>query len=273
MSDPVQPPVALTIAGSDNSAGAGIQADLKTFGAYSVYGLTAVTCVVAEVPGNVRAIQPVNAEVVREQVRLSLEVYPVAALKTGMLYSENIVETVYDAIEKLGKSRPFIVVDPVMVATSGDPLLKPAAVSSYKNKLLPLADLITPNLDEVRTLLGRPIATLEAMREAACELYETFGAGVLVKGAHLRAKTARDVLLWDGKITELSAPFIKGVSTHGTGCTYSAAITAGVACGMKPREAVAQAKEFVTAAISGFFRWRKGGSVTDALNHLRLRRA
>jgi hydroxymethylpyrimidine/phosphomethylpyrimidine kinase len=150
-------PVVMTIAGSDNSAGAGAQADLKTMSALGVYGVTAITCVVAEVPGKVSAIQAVEPRIVAEQIRLLFEAFPIAAVKTGMLYSREIIATVCDTLEECfarGGPRPFLVVDPVMVATSGEPLLRNDAVALYRERLFPLAGIITPNLDEVRTLLG-----------------------------------------------------------------------------------------------------------------------
>jgi hydroxymethylpyrimidine/phosphomethylpyrimidine kinase len=260
------PPVALTIAGSDNSAGAGAQADLKTFTAHGVYGLTAITCIVAEVPGKVSAIQPVEPRIVREQIRLSFAAYPVAAVKTGMLFSREIIGAVCDELEK---NKPLLVVDPVMVATSGDVLLKNDAVAAYTQRLFKQAALVTPNLDEVGALLGRPVASLAEMRDAGRELAEKFGVPFLLKGGHLRTGEATDLLFIGAEIHEFSAPFVPGVSTHGTGCTYSAAITAGLARGLGLKDAVAGAKQFVTHAISGFFRWQREGGTTDALNHFR----
>jgi hydroxymethylpyrimidine/phosphomethylpyrimidine kinase len=258
------PPVALTIAGSDSSAGAGAQADLKTFTALGVYGLTAMTCVVAEVPGRVRAIQPVEPEIVREQIRLSFEAYPVAAVKTGMLHSGEIISAVCDELEKTG-SLP--VVDPVMIATSGDALLKDGAIALYEQRLFKMAALVTPNLDEAGALLGRPIASLSAMREAGEELVKKYGRPFLLKGGHLREAQAVDLLFADGAVREFTAPFVPGVSTHGTGCTYSAAITAGLAKGLPLVEAVAAGKQFVTDAIGCFLRWPARQGSTDALNH------
>ncbi len=257
------PPVALTIAGSDNSAGAGAQADLKTFTAHGVYGLTAITCVVAEVPGRVSAIQPVDLEVVRQQIELSLTEYPVAAIKTGMLHSRAVIEL---AAELLAGSKAPLVVDPVMVASSGDPLLEPAAVAAYQERLFPLATLVTPNLDEARTLLGRPIRDVAEMKTAGIELARRYGAAFLMKGGHLGGEEAIDLLCFaEGRAEEFRAPFTRGVSTHGTGCTYSAAIAAGLASGLELAAAAAQAKRFVTAAVAGFFRWGR----IDALNHFR----
>ena len=263
-------PVALTIAGSDNSAGAGIQADLKTMSALGVYGVTAVTCVVAEVPGKVSAIQPIEPRIVAEQIRLLFEAFPIRAVKTGMLYSREIIEAVCETLaECLAKcpERPPIVVDPVMVATSGDALLKSDAVALYQERLFPLATVITPNLDEVRTLLGKNVTTYEEMCDAAYELASTFGADFLVKGGHLRGPSAVDLLIAGGKLQEFRAPFVADVSTHGTGCTYSAAIASHLAHGLPLAQAVAEAKRHVTAAITNFLRWEKDGRRTDALHH------
>lgn len=263
--------MALSIAGSDNSAGAGAQADLKTFGALGAYGVTAITCVVAEVPGKVTAIQRVDARIVRDQIALTFEAYPVAALKTGLLHSRAIIETVCDTLGEIfagKKARPGLVVDPVMVATSGDPLLKKDAVDVYTQRLFGLATLVTPNLDEVRALLGRPVVDVDGMREAGRELVEKYGAAFLLKGGHLRGGAATDLLFAGGEIREYSAPFVPGVATHGTGCTYSAAITAGLAKGLALHDAVAEAKTFVTRAIGNHFIWRRAdGATTAALNH------
>jgi hydroxymethylpyrimidine/phosphomethylpyrimidine kinase len=264
-------PVALTIAGSDNSAGAGAQADLKTMCALGVYGVTAITCVVAEVPGKVSAIQPIEPRIVAEQIRLLFEAFPVAALKTGMLYSREIIAAVCDVLEQ-GCEVP-VVIDPVMVATSGDPLLQSDAIALYRERLFPLATLITPNLDEVRTLLGRSVASADEMREAGCELAAAYDRAFLIKGGHLRLDPAIDLLCEpNGAVHEFSAPFIPGVSTHGTGCTYAAAITAELAKGAALPAAVAAAKQFLANAITQFLRWEKGGRTTDALHHFAPRR-
>jgi hydroxymethylpyrimidine/phosphomethylpyrimidine kinase len=263
-------PVVLSIAGSDNSAGAGAQADLKTLSALGVYGLTAITCIVAEVPGKVSAIQAVEPRIVAEQVRLSFEAFPVGAVKTGMLYSREIIETVcatlVECFEKCAR-RPFLVVDPVMVATSGAALLRDDAIALYRERLFPLAGLITPNLDEVRALLGRDVASVAEMRQAGEELAVQFGTAILVKGGHLRKAIATDLLFADGIVHEFHAPFVPGVSTHGTGCTYSAAIAAGMARGLDLAAAVGEAKVFVTRAITQFLRWERDGGTTDALHH------
>ena len=256
-------PVVMSIAGSDNSAGAGAQADLKTFSALGTYGVTAITCVVAEVPGKVSAIQPIEPRIVAEQIRLLFEAFPIAAVKTGMLYSREIIEVVADALQ----SAIPLVVDPVMVATSGDPLLHRDAIALYRERLFPMAKVITPNLDEAAVLIGRPITNLEEMRLGGQELAVRFGIAILLKGGHLREAIATDLLFADGEIHEFRAPFVPGVSTHGTGCTYSAAIAAELARGLPLVEAVASAKRYVTNAIANHLRWEKDGRTTDALHH------
>lgn len=255
-------PVALTIAGSDSSAGAGAQADLKTFHSLGVYGLTAITCVVAETPGKVRRIQGIDVDVIVEQIELLLESFPVRAIKTGLLYSAEIVS----AVAKILRERKIpIVLDPVMVATSGDLLLKSEAVGAYERELFPLAALITPNLDEVSTLVGRPIKDLAAMRGAGQELARRYRVPILLKGGHLGGDEAIDLLcLTNGSEKKFSATFERGVHTHGTGCTYSAAIAAGLALGLSLEEAIARGKRFVTAAIAQHFSWP--GDL-HALNH------
>ncbi|EDY19976.1 phosphomethylpyrimidine kinase [Chthoniobacter flavus Ellin428] len=265
-------PVGLTIAGSDNSAGAGVQADLKTMSALGVYGVTAITCVVAEVPGKVSAIQAIEPRIVAEQIRLLFEAFPIGALKTGMLYSCEIIETVCDTLRGCREPMPQpppIVVDPVMVATSGDPLLQRDAIALYRERLFPMATLITPNLDEVRTLLDREVTSVAEMRTAGQELVATYGRAFLIKGGHLRLNPAIDLLCApDGGVQEFSAPFVPGVSTHGTGCTYAAAITAGLAKGLSLSEAASEAKQYLATTVAHFLRWpREDGRTTDALHH------
>jgi hydroxymethylpyrimidine/phosphomethylpyrimidine kinase len=263
-------PVALTVAGSDCSAGAGIQADLKTFSALGVYGLTAVTCIVAEVPGKVSRIEPVTARMVREQLEVLLKNFRVSAIKTGLLCSSEIVCAVARAIQDCEKKRarsiPFVV-DPVMIATSGDKLLEPEAVEAYKNNLFQLATLITPNLDEAALLLETTINDQREMESAAKALAKKYRASILLKGGHLRGDNAIDLLFHQGELTEFSAPFVRGVETHGTGCTYSAAIAAGLASGFSLEHAIKRAKKFVTESIALHLRWKHGSTEIDALNH------
>jgi len=264
--------VALSIAGSDSSAGAGIQADLKTFSALGIYGLTAVTCVVAEIPGKVSRIEPVSARIVREQIEVLAKNFQIGAIKTGLLCSAEIISAVAKAIRGMDRnfaSRVPVVIDPVIVATSGDPLLEPAAIEAYEKELFPLASLITPNLNEAERLLGTEIKDRRSMHRAGKELEREYGTAILLKGGHLAGDAAADLLFIDGKVVEFSAPFVRGVATHGTGCTYSAAITAGLASGLALEEAITQAKKFVTESIARHFRWTSpSGKNLDALRHL-----
>ena len=264
-------PVGLTIAGSDSSAGAGIQADLKTFSALGVYGLTAITCVVAETPGKVSRIEPVDPEMVREQISILLESFPIAAIKTGLLCSAEIVSAVAQCLAGVaGKGRDVpLLVDPVMIATSGDQLLRADAVEFYEEELLPLATLLTPNLDEAAKLLkSNKIPDRAAMEKAVRALANKYGTSVLLKGGHLAGDVAIDLLWHEHQLKEFTAPFIRGVATHGTGCTYSAAITAGLASGLSLQDSIQRAKEFVTESIKNHFEWsKKSGEKVQALNH------
>jgi hydroxymethylpyrimidine/phosphomethylpyrimidine kinase len=262
-----QPPataVALTIAGSDSSAGAGAQADLKTFTALGVYGVTAITCIVAETPGKVSRIQAADPEIVREQIELLLKGFPVAAIKTGLLCNEEIVAQVVGSLRKVKERR--LVVDPVIVATTGDVLLAPEAIQIYERELLPLATLITPNLDEAGRLLGGSIRDLAAMHWGARALAKKYRTAVLLKGGHLRGRRAIDVLSFGDCTKEYSAAFLPGLKTHGTGCTYSAAITAELAKGVELPRAIATAKRFVSSAIRSHFAWKSGRGKIFALN-------
>jgi hydroxymethylpyrimidine/phosphomethylpyrimidine kinase len=264
----METPVAVSIAGSDNSGGAGIQADLKTFTHFKVYAATVVTCVVAEAPGKVLSIQAVEQNVVRDQLNLTLTHFPVAAIKTGMLYNREMIDLVCDAYETLPQhERPFLIVDPVMIATSGDPLLQPFALERYKSRMFPLADLVTPNLDEAGAILGTKLDTLSQMREAAVELYEIYQVPFLLKGGHLKSTQAVDLLIDSDGIQEFSEPYRQGVSTHGTGCTVSAAITANLALGLPLREAVTVTKKYITRAINDSFHWNTKVGKVSALRH------
>lgn len=266
----VAPAIALTIAGSDSSSGAGIQADLKTFTAHGVYGLTAVTGIVAERPKLVEKIDPADAKIVLSQIEVLLRAFPVAAIKTGLLFSGEIVSQVAQILRRRIGNRKAIplVVDPVMVASTGNALLSDDAVEAYEEELFPLATLITPNLDEASRLSGEQICDLESMRGAGAKLSQKYQVPVLLKGGHLSGTEAVDLLFVEEDIISVSAPFFRGISTHGTGCTYSAAITAGLANGLSLENAVRRAKKFITAAIVQHFRWEtaEAGSV-HALNH------
>jgi hydroxymethylpyrimidine/phosphomethylpyrimidine kinase len=249
MSRRPQLPVALTIAGSDSGGGAGIQADLKTFAALGVHGTSAITCITAQNPKGVYGIEACSPDIVRRQIKAVFEELHPAAVKTGMLYSAPIIR----AVAKSFRRRPSVplVVDPVMVSTSGAQLLEPAAVSALRAELLPLATLVTPNLDEAEILIGAELTSVTDLRAAARTLYQYLGCAALVKGGHLRGLKEAVDIFYDGRQELLlSAPFIRGISTHGTGCTYSAAIAGHLARGCSLARAVQRAKEYITQAIA-----------------------
>lgn len=263
-------PVALTIAGSDSGGGAGIQADLKTFAALGAHGTSVITCITAQNPRRVTGIEPVSPRMVRAQLEAVFDELPPRAVKTGMLYSAGIIGAVAAFWESRRKARgaPALVVDPVMVATSGAVLLRPDAIRALRERLLPLATLLTPNADEAALLTGRKLRSLEDLRTAARQLHEQFGAAALVKGGHLPLSDAVDVF-FDGRTwLTLRARRVRGVSTHGTGCTYSAAIAAGLAHGWTLVEAVRRAKRFVSRAIAASYR-AAGHDVLHPLHRLR----
>jgi len=191
-------------------------------------------------------------------------------MKTGLLCSSETILTVARSLAGMARNtgkRIPLVVDPVMVATSGDQLLEAGAVELYETQLFPLATLITPNLDEAARLLGGKIKDQRAMEKAAKALARKYGTSILLKGGHLSGNKATDVLFHQGKITKFTAPFVRGVATHGTGCTYSAAITAGLANGLSLEAAIKRAKKFVTASIRHHFRWQsRSGRAIYALN-------
>lgn len=242
-------PVALTVAGSDSGGGAGLQADLKVFAALGVHGTSAVTCLTAQTPAGVSGVRAVPPAFVALQIEALAAELPPSAAKTGMLFDAGIIRTVAAAFAR----RPEIplVVDPVMIATSGARLLRPDAMRALRDLLLPLAALVTPNLDEAAALMGRPLCSVDDLRWAARGIHGRWGVPALVKGGHLRDEPRATDVLWDGRQERLlRAPFVRGVSTHGTGCTYSAAIAAHLARGHGLHEAVALSKRFITRAIA-----------------------
>ncbi|NJD20052.1 MAG: bifunctional hydroxymethylpyrimidine kinase/phosphomethylpyrimidine kinase [Gemmatimonadetes bacterium] len=239
-------PVALTIAGSDSGGGAGIQADLKTFHAFGVYGTSALTAVTAQNTLGVSAVHPIPLEVVRAQIDAVVTDLPPAALKTGMLATAGLVGTVAAAIRAHGLTR--YVLDPVMVSTSGHRLLDADAEATLVRELLPLAALVTPNLHEARILTGRAVATLADMRDAARALVDLGAAAALLKGGHLEGDAVD--LLWDGEAERVwRKPRLDTRHTHGTGCTLSAAGAAGLARGFPLAEATDRAVRWVAKAI------------------------
>lgn len=242
-------PVAMTIAGSDSGGGAGIQADLRTFAALGVFGCSAVTALTAQNPLRVSGIMPVPAESVRAQIEAVLSEFEVKAVKTGMLFSREIMETVADC---LAGFRGDVIVDPVMISTSGSRLLCEDAVETLMNRLLPLATIVTPNLFEAEILADRKISTAEEIRSAAEFCRRRFGCGVIIKGGHGAdpEEAVDSVLLEEGAFPVSSRRLrLPERTTHGTGCTFSAAIAAGLAKGLSRREAIAEAKNFVHSSL------------------------
>lgn len=242
-------PIALTIAGSDSGGGAGVQADLKVFASLGVHGTSAITCVTAQNPRRVLGIEACTPGMVRRQMVAVFEELRPAAVKTGMLYSAATIRVVADFFAQ--RPRLPLVVDPVMISTSGTRLLEASAIRLLKNRLLPVATVVTPNLDEAAVLAGRRLKSIEDLRWAARQIHRQFQCAALVKGGHLRGLAEAVDIFFDGKEELLlSAPFIKGVRTHGTGCTYSAAIAAFLSRGEKLPQAVERAKEYISQAIA-----------------------
>ena len=240
--------IAVTIAGSDSGGGAGIQADLKTFSALGVYGASVIAALTAQNTKGVTGIHDVPPAFVTQQIDAVFSDLKVDAVKIGMLSNAGVIAAVADGLARHGAKN--IVLDPVMVATSGDCLLDPAAMNALRTKLFPLASIITPNLPEAAALLDAPVATTEAEMQAQAEKLIAGGAkAVLMKGGHGAGPEAVDLLVTANSSTRFVATRIDTKNTHGTGCTLSSAITAGLAKGMTLTDAVRAAKDYVTAAI------------------------
>ena len=252
---------ALTIAGSDSGGGAGIQADLKTFAALGVYGTSALTAVTAQNTLGVTGVQELPPDMVASQIDAVVSDIGADAVKTGMLANSGIIRVVADKVTEHGLSN--LVVDPVMVAKGGDPLLQEEAVDALRTLLVPLALVVTPNLPEASVLVGYRVETLEQARRAARDIVGMGSRSVVVKGGHLEGD-AVDVFYDGNEFREFSSPRVDTTSTHGTGCTFASAIAAGLANGMGVEEAVGQAKAYVTEAIRRAF---PIGSGHGPLNH------
>ncbi len=249
--------IALTIAGSDSGGGAGIQADLKTFSALGVYGASAITALTAQNTIGVQAIHEAPPEFVAAQMRSVLSDLAVNAIKIGMLASAPIIEAVAGVLAEY-RAIP-VVLDPVMVAASGDPLLAASAVEALRSRLMPLAAIVTPNLPEAAFITGLPIARDEEAMIAQGRLLLDLGAGsVLVKGGHGDGPESVDLLVSDAGVQRFAVPRIATRNVHGTGCTLSSAIAAGLAKGKALPEAVAEAKAYITAAIAASSRLAVG---------------
>jgi hydroxymethylpyrimidine/phosphomethylpyrimidine kinase len=243
-----RPPVALTIAGSDSGGGAGIQADLKAFAALGVHGMSAITALTAQNTVGVLGVVEIDPEFVAQQIDAVVDDIGVDATKTGMLASVPIIEVVAAKVQERGLQP--LVVDPVMMAKGGDPLLRPDAIETLRRRLLPLATVVTPNLPEAAALWGHPVESLESMREAARAIHALGPGHVVVKGGHLGGKLDAVDILFDGLgFAELRRPRVHTPHTHGTGCTFASAIAAGLAQGRSVSNAVDQAKDLVTEAV------------------------
>lgn len=254
-------PKVLTVAGSDSGGGAGIQADLKTFSAFRVFGMSVLTAVTAQNSVGVTGVHDLPPEFVARQLDAVLDDFGADAVKLGMLSTAGIIATVAEGLRRRRQAR--IVLDPVMIAKSGDPLLQPDARAALVQALLPLAEVVTPNLHEASVLAGLPVATEVDMEEAARRIHARGPRHVLIKGGHLK-DSATDVL-WDGHaFTRFRAERLDSNNTHGTGCTYSAAIAAGLAHGRPLVDAIREAKAYVTAAIREGF---AAGHGVGALRH------
>ena len=241
---------ALTIAGSDSGGGAGIQADLKTFAAHGVYGTSAITAITAQNTVGVSAIRALSPKMVAAQIDAVVSDIGADAVKTGMLANAGIIDMVAKKIRQHRLEN--VVVDPVMVATSGDLLIKKSAVAALRGRLIPLATVVTPNLPEAEELTGMKLRSTEEIEEAARRIVGMGARSVVIKGGHRRVPAVD--LFYDGKkFRALYAPRIRTTNTHGTGCTFSAAIAANLAQGKKPETAVVLAKQFITQAIRRAF--------------------
>jgi hydroxymethylpyrimidine/phosphomethylpyrimidine kinase len=265
-------PCALTIAGSDSGGGAGIQADLKTFGALGVYGMSVLTALTAQNTQGVQTVLELPPDFVAAQIDSVLGDIGADAVKTGMLANAAIIEVVAEKMQEHRVER--LVVDPVMRAKSGDPLLRPEAQEALIRRLFPLALLVTPNLHEAQALVGRELRSLEDMREAARIIHGMGPRWVAVKGGHLKGDNRSVDVVFDGRdFYELDAPRVDTVNTHGTGCTLASAIAAGLAKDLPPLEAIRQAKEYLTALLQASRAFRLGGGAYGPMDHFALWKA
>jgi hydroxymethylpyrimidine/phosphomethylpyrimidine kinase len=258
-------PRVLSIAGSDSGGGAGIQADLKTFAALGCYGMTAITALTAQNTMGVRSIHSVPLQILVDQIDAVVEDIGVDAVKIGMLHSADTVRTVATALHRHQLQK--VVLDPVMIATSGAKLIDDAAIAVLVRELFPLATVVTPNLDEAALLVGQPLRSVDDMEAAALQLLEQGARAVLVKGGHLASDTVSDLLLVRGSAPVwMHAARIPSPNTHGTGCTLSSAIASRLALGDDLVQAVAAAREFVRAALAAGACVRTGAG-SGPLNH------
>ena len=256
-----QTPTAMTIAGSDSGGGAGIQADLKAFAAMGVYGTSVITAITAQNTQRVTDVMELPGALVQSQIDAVLSDIGADAVKTGMLSSTAIIEAVVEKVKEHGLTN--LVVDPVMVAKGGDRLLQEEAVGALRTLLIPLARVVTPNIPEAEVLVGREISTIDDARDAARDIVGLGARSVVVKGGHLDGP-ATDILFDGAEFRAFTAPRVATTSTHGTGCTFASATAAGLAKGHSVRDAVGEAKKYVTDAIRHAFPIGRGHG---PLNH------
>ena len=261
--------IALTIAGSDSSGGAGIQADLKTFQAHGVFGMSVITAVTAQNTQKVYDVQEIRPPLVKKQIQCLFEDIQIHAVKIGMVSSRTLIEAVAAA---LGRTpTPPVVLDPVMISKSGYSLLRKDAQSALIKNLFPLAEVVTPNIHEAEALVGRKIATIAGMKTAARDILQLGAKKVVVKGGHLGDEAATDILFDGVQFRELKGDRIPTLNTHGTGCTFSSAIAANLALGSDFFEAVSRAKVYITGAIRHSLSIGKGYGPTNHFFDLYLR--
>jgi hydroxymethylpyrimidine/phosphomethylpyrimidine kinase len=260
-------PIVLTIAGSDSSAGAGIQADLKAISANGGYGASVLTAITAQNTRGVTAAAELDVDLIRAQADAVFDDLRVEAVKTGMLASAAVIETVAKVLRD--RRPPHYVLDPVMISKTGFPLLRPAAVGALRETLVPMATLLTPNVHEARALTGLPVRTPAEAEAAGRQLLDAGAAAVLVKGGHLEEQPATDVLVTAQGVRIFSGEHVEARHTHGTGCTYSAAIATQLAHGRPLEDAIARAKAYVTEAIRAGLPIGQGIGPTDHFFYLR----
>lgn len=265
-------PTALTIAGSDSGGGAGVQADLKTFSALGVFGMSVITAITAQNTMGVKAIQPVDPDVLKAQIDAVFEDFTIDSVKIGMLHDKAVIETVADALTKYRPSK--IVLDPVMVATSGSRLLEDEAIHTLVERLFPLVTLLTPNLPEAEYLSGRRITDRATLEAAAGALTGLGCPAILIKGGHWAGEKTDRLFRPGKKAVNFTTKDVKTQNTHGTGCTLSSAIAAFLALGYDLEEAIARAKAYVTSALeagAGVFAGHGHGAVNHFFNPQPLR--
>ncbi len=258
----------LTIAGSDSSGGAGIQADIKTITAHGMYAMSAITALTAQNTVGVHGISPVSADFAAAQMdAVFSDIFP-DAVKIGMMFSEEIIEIAADRLEHFGAKN--IVLDPVMTATSGGNLIANGAAEKLARKLMPLARVVTPNIPETEVLCGFSVKNEKDMCRAAKKLYDVCGTSVLVKGGHL-VNDATDILCADGKIERFYSKRIDTQNTHGTGCTLSSAIACGLAAGFSEEDSIRRAKEYLSGALSEGLDFGHGSGPVNHMWNLRAK--